>query len=264
MSIYSATKASDLDKCLTHLTKQTLPADQIVLVWDGEIDSAVESCIDHYTPTLPFQHVRQRQHRGLGPALQDGLNFCRNELIARVDSDDWSVPTRFEQQIMFLQSEPKVSVLGGWLKEWYQHKGVSESAIRTSPLDHDSIKGIAKFRNPINHPTVMFRKSHVLACGNYEKCDFFEDYFLWAKLITHGYILRNLPEVLVETNVDAEYFRRRGGLKYINNEINLIRKLVQIGFFGSFHAGLFFFSRSPFRFAPIAIRKQLYRTLLRK
>ena len=229
MSIYSGTRASDLDRCLTNLTQQTLPATEIVLVWDGLLDSDLETCIDRYESLLPFRHVRIQQNRGLGLALRDGLNACSNELIARVDSDDWSVPTRFEQQIEFLRTEPNVTVLGGWLKEWYQQKGTSVSAIRRSPLHYYSIKNTAKIRNPINHPTVMFRRSHVLACGSYESCDLFEDYYLWVKLLTRGYYLRNLPEVLVETDVDSEYFRRRGGLTYIKNECNLIRKLAKIG-----------------------------------
>jgi glycosyltransferase involved in cell wall biosynthesis len=246
------------------LTQQTLPAAEIVMVWDGLVDSSVETCVKRYEPVLPFRHLRMRQNRGLGSALRDGLNACRNELIARVDSDDWSAPTRFEQQIEFLRAEPNVSVLGGWLKEWYHQKGTLVSAVRRSPLQHHSIKNTAKIRNPINHPTVMFRKSHILACGSYESCPLFEDYFLWAKLLTRGYVLRNLPEIFVETDVDSEYFRRRGGLAYIKNELNLIRKLEQIGFLNHFEACIFFLSRSPIRFTPVALRETLYRALLRK
>ena len=264
MSIYSATKASDLDRCFASLTQQTVPAAEIILVWDGLVDSGTQACIKRYESVLPFHHVRIHQNRGLGPALRDGLNTCHNELIARVDSDDWSVPTRFERQIEFLHAESNISVLGGWLKEWYQHKGALVSAIRRAPLQHHSIKSTAKFRNPINHPTVMFRKSHVLDCGSYESCNLFEDYFLWAKLLTRGYTLRNIPEVFVETDVDSEYFRRRGGLSYIKDETNLTRKLVNIGFLNQFEACIFFLSRSPIRFAPVAVREQIYRALLRK
>ena len=77
---------------------------------------------------------------------------------------------------------------------------------------------IAKKRNPLNHQTVVFRKTDVLSCGNYEKCDFFEDYFLWAKMIQCGYKLTNLSEVMVETEVDSKYFDRRGGFNYIRHE----------------------------------------------
>lgn len=264
ISIYSATTADELNQCFSSLSKQTNLADEIVLVWDGPVDSSVKACIEQHELVLPLHHYPIARHRGLGPALKDGLAACSNELIARVDSDDWSVPTRFEKQATFLCDHPEVSVLGGWLKEWYRLDNGRVSSIRKCPLDFHSINKTAKFRNPINHPTVMFRKSHVLSCGNYESCDFFEDYLLWAKMLKNGYALRNLPEIFVETQVDLSYFQRRGGLRYVKHELTLIKRLWNIGFLSVPHMIIFFLSRVPIRLLPSIIRKQLYRLFLRR
>ena len=263
MSIYAETRASDLSQCLGSLSQQTLPATEIVIVRDGPVHSTVEQCIQSYESTFLFQHLSFPRNRGLGPALRDGLNACSYELVARVDSDDWSVPERFQKQAQFLHSESSISVVGGGLKEHYGTGGKTISVMRQSPTDHASIRQTGKRRNPMNHPTVMFRKNDVLACNSYEFCPLFEDYYLWAKMLTQGYLLSNLPEVLVETEIGPDYFRRRGGVTYVRNELRLVRKLRQIGFLSPMEAGIFILSRLPVRLVPISCRQYMYRTFLR-
>ena len=263
MSIYSGTKAGELDRCLNSLCQQVLPATEIVIVRDGPVHSSVERCIQTYESALPFHHVRFPHNRGLGHALRDGLECCSYELIARVDSDDWSMSERFQKQAQYLCRESSVSLVGSWLGERYHVGQNIISVVRRSPIDHLSIQQTAKRRNPINHPTVMFRKTHILNCNNYEPCPLFEDYYLWAKMLMQGYILSNLPEVLVETEVDSAYFSRRGGVAYVKNEIRLVRNLRKIGFLSPVEVGVFMLSRIPMRLAPLFIRQYLYRTFLR-
>ena len=264
MSIYAETRSSDLSQCLKSLSQQTLPATEIVMVRDGPVQSTVERCIESYQSTFLFRHLYFPHNRGLGPALRDGLEACNYELVARVDSDDCSVPERFKKQAQFLHSKSNISVVGGELKEHYGNvtrDGIS--VIRRSPMDDISIRLTAKRRNPMNHPTVMFRKIDVLACNSYEFCPLFEDYYLWAKMLAQGYLLSNLPEVLVETDVDSDYFRRRGGVTYLRNELRLVRKLRHIGFLSPMEAGVFILSRLPLRLAPVLLRQYIYRTYLR-
>ena len=162
MSIYAATRADDLDRCLDSLTTQSLVPQQIVLVRDGPVDTTVERCIENHSRNLPLYHLIYSKNRGLGLALRDGLLACDHELVARADSDDWSVPERFALQVDYLSMNPSISVIGGWLKEYYQSTTGPVPVVRQTPLDHGSLKRAGRRRNPINHPTAMFRKSHVV------------------------------------------------------------------------------------------------------
>ncbi len=263
MSIYTATQADDLDRCLESLAGQSLTSDQIVLVHDGPVDSSVEQCIEIHTKNLPLHHVYFPQNRGLGLALRDGLHACHHEFVARVDSDDWSVPDRFALQVDYLLNHPSISVIGGWLKEYYPGNTEPVGIVRQTPLGHVSVERAARRRNPLNHPTVMFRKSHVLSSGNYEPCLFFEDYFLWAKMLLSGYHLANLPHVLVETHIDPGYFSRRGGIPYMRNELYFLNKLKKIDFLSPIDIGIFIFSRLPARLLPLKARRHFYKHFLR-
>ncbi|MDP6585892.1 MAG: hypothetical protein QF535_14645, partial [Anaerolineales bacterium] len=144
----------------------------------------------------------------------------------------------------------------------YNCRRKSTTAIRKLP-NTSGLGRRNRIRNPLNHPTVMYRKSHVISCGNYENCHLFEDYLLWAKIIQNGYKVANLCEPLVETIVNDEYFDRRGGTKYIAYEITLCKRLLDLKYFSKTDALIFLFTRIPLRLIPSRCRKFIYLTLLR-
>ena len=263
MSVYAKTRATDLKACLVSIKDQTLTPDEIVLIKDGPVVPAIDECIVIFSNILPIRVYAYPVNRGLGPALRDGLLACKHELIARVDSDDRCLPNRFYQQVYFMTNNPTISAVGGLMRELYDSGGSTISAVRRVPLDSKTINSSAKSRNPINHPTVMFRKSVVIDGGNYQNCPFFEDYYLWARLLKCGYKLANLHEVLVETEIDSAYFKRRGGIGYIRYEARLARMLYSIGFLSLIDVVLFLLIRLPFRLIPHTLRSSLYRCLLR-
>ncbi len=263
LSIYHRTQADELAKCLDSLLSQTLPADEVVVIKDGPLQPDVDRCLQDYTGQLPIRLFSYPKNRGLGPVLADSLIRCKHELVARVDTDDRCLPGRFSVQIDYLHRNKDISVVGGALQEYYTNNITHKSVIRNGPITPSEVAKFAKRRNPLNHPTVMFRKSHVLSCGGYEECDFFEDYYLWAKMIHHGYRIANIPNILVETDVTADYFKRRGGLSYIAKELHLLKRLRQLCFFSMLDGIVFVSTRIPIRLLPWMFRQNLYRFFLR-
>ena len=257
ISIYHGTLASDMESCLKSLVDQHLQASQIILVRDGPVRPEVEQCIASFSSQLPFEHLSFENNRGLGLALRDGLTLCCHELVARVDSDDRSMPDRFALQIAFLKENPAISVVGGWMREHYCSATQSSVRLRKVPIDIKTIARYARRRNPLNHPTVMFRKSHALQSGGYQSCHLFEDYFLWARMLMDNYRLANLPVVLVDTQIDPTYFERRGGVAYLCHEFRLLKKLKRLGFFSQIDAIGFIIIRLPMRLVPVKLRKKL-------
>ncbi len=262
-SVYHGTLADDLAGSLDSLGAQSHPADEIIIVQDGPVTSDVQQCLNFYKKSLPIRLIPFTENRGLGPALRDGLLACTHELIARVDTDDCSLPSRFERQVSFLSEHPEITAVGGLMREIVSRNGINEHLVRSVPCVHNDIHQSAKKRNPINHPTVMFRKNAVLSCGNYQDCAFFEDYYLWVRLIMGGYLLSNIPEVLVETHIDSDFFSRRGGISYIVHEVRLSNRLFAIGFLTLPQMLRFLITRIPFRLTPPVVRAAIYRRLLR-
>ena len=262
-SIYFGTNPAELAQCFESLIAQTRPADEVIIVIDGPVATSVNHCLDRYRTILPIRRIPFSQNRGLGPALHHGLIECNHELIARVDTDDRSVPARFETQVQFLKKHPAISVIGGMMRE-HSYFGAKETKyVRSIASSHEEIRQIARKRNPINHPTVVFRKDDILACGNYLDYPFFEDYELWARVISNGYLLSNIDQILVETTTNSDFFSRRCGPAYIKHELRLARRLHTLGVLDSLQLTRFILTRIPLRLAPPSLMELFYRKALR-
>lgn len=84
-------------------------------------------------------------------------------------------------------------------------------------------------RNPMNHVTVMYRKSAVLEAGNYITCLYFEDYYLWCRMLKNGCVFHNLNDVLVNVRTGEDMYKRRGGSTYNNAIIEFQRRIHKLG-----------------------------------
>ncbi len=253
-----------MTECLQSLLSQTLPATEIVVLLDGPVTKEVEKTLNDFDINLPLKIVKYSVNRGLGLALNDGIHECKEQLIARVDSDDISLPHRFKLQVNAMDENPEIAVLGGVLRETYQRKGTIKQVVRRMPEDWLSIKKYSTFRNPLNHQTVVMRKSVIEDVGGYKDFPWFEDYHLWTRVIMKGHRIANLPDILVDANADPDYFFRRGGWTYIKREFALMRAFQQMGFHTLLQSIVFFLTRFPVRLMPLQIRGRIYGGLLRR
>ena len=199
---------------------------------------------------------------GLGLALRDGLVECRNELVARMDTDDICCGERFEKQLSFLNDNPDIAVVGSYMDEFQQDVSHPYSVI-ILPTDDKAIRRFAKRRNPLKHPTVMFRKTAVIQSGNYRHFLWIEDYDLCIRMLLAGYKMANIPEILVHCRADVKLYGRRGGLKYLKQDLKFQKFMLYSGFIGRKEYVVNCLGRSAVRLMPNALRAWVYRTFLR-
>ena len=111
--------------------------------------------------------------------------------------------------------------------------------------------------------TVVFRKASVVSAGNYESCQGFEDYHLWARMLTLGYCLHNMDEVLVCVRCGNGMQSRRGGLAYLKADIEFQSFLRKMGLLDAAGSLLNILMRAPLRLAPSPVRALCYNLFLR-
>lgn len=263
ISTYRDDDPGALDKALESVYIQSHQPDEVVIVEDGDITPGLRDIIDKWSEhDVSTTSVKLDENRGLGRALSIGLSHCTYDIVARMDSDDVAVPGRFAKQTHFLQTNPEVDVVGGYMRELDKKSG--RSYTRKVPIDPEQIKSKAKFRSPLNHPTVMFRKWSVENVGSYRGLRSMQDYELWVRLLNNGYTLANIPEVLVETEVEGDLYERRGGIKYGALEYHLQTEFLRSGFIPLPIYIFNLLTRIPVRLLPNILRKMIYKTLLRK
>lgn len=219
MSLYIKEKPEYLDVAIKSMIDQTLKPDEIVIVKDGPITIELQNILDKYIKECPnlFNIVGYEENKGLGYALNFGLKHCKNELVARMDTDDISKSTRCEEQCNFLKKYPEIDVVGGDISEFIDCKNNIVSYRKVPKLDKE-IKEYLKTRCPFNHMSVMFKKSSVIKAGGYLDLFWNEDYYLWIRMIESGCLMANTGTILVDVRIGKDMYRRRGGEKYFESE----------------------------------------------
>ncbi len=260
ISVYQKDCPAYLNEALLSIFSQTILPNEVVLVKDGLLSSELDEVIDRFADRLKI--VQLSKNRGLGEALNIGLQSCTYDLVARMDADDISQSDRFEKQLLIFEQQPQLAAVGSWVNEFIGSTN-NVVSVRHLPETPKQLAKYAKKRSPLNHPSVMFRKNAVEAVGGYQHFYSFEDYYLWCRLIMGGYELYNIQEGLLFFRVTPDVFQRRGGWKYAKSELKLLQQLVKMGFINQLEFALNVISRIPIRLVPNVVRAFIYKHMLR-
>lgn len=222
ISVYKSDNPVFFDRALNSIIEnQTIIPNEIVLVVDGPISDSLNDVISKYENKYGiFKIIRLEKNGGLGNALKIAVENATFELIARMDSDDVSLPTRFEEQLRYFQVNPEIDIVGGNITEFI---GEENNIIgqRLVPVSNEAIREYMKERCAMNHVSVMYKKAAVQNAGGYQDWFWNEDYYLWIRMWLNGAIFANTGSVLVNVRVGEEMYQRRGGTKYFESEKGL-------------------------------------------
>lgn len=265
MSVYYKEKPEYLNLSLESiLSLQTLTPDEFVLVCDGDLTPELEAVIKKYETRYPkILKVYRKENGGLGKALNFGLPRCSYPLVARADSDDICVPERFEKQVRYMESHPEVGIISSYIDE-FDEDWTRPKLTKTLPLTHDELYEMAKFRNPLNHMSVMMRKDDVLRIGSYRHIPYIEDFELWVRAMINGIKIGNIGEVLVHARVGNGMVQRRGTKKYIKSWHQMNKEMIDAGMIDYVTYLRNMIAITLFVFMPVGLKEFLYKNVLRK
>ncbi len=244
--------------------EQTLKPSEVVVVCDGPVKPEVDELLaevaagsrEDLVADVPVRVARLEQNQGLATALNFGLGECVHDVVARADADDISLPERFAVQIQMVAQG--YDLVGSAVEE-FESDETEPGLIRLMPVSQDEIREVVTYRDPFNHPSVVYRKSKVLEFGGYRHLERMEDYWLFARLVHGGVSCANSPKVLVKYRVGAGAYDRRGGLEMLASEWRLQKALLGEGIviYPQFFRNLLV--RGLYRLIPSNVRQALYR-----
>lgn len=225
MSVYQNDDVENFRCAVESILSQTYSPSEIILVVDGPVPKEIESILKEYAMNPLFKIMRLPENVGLGSALQKGCTEAQYPLIARMDSDDISDPTRFEKQIKHLQENPNCDVVGTFgVKFFNSLENVYDE--KKLPITDQEIKRTMQKRNPLNHMSIMMKKEALLKSGNYQNWYLAEDYYLWLRMCLSGATFHNIPENLVSIRVNNRTFAKRHGMKYFKSLKRLFKFML--------------------------------------
>lgn len=263
MSVYHKEQPTYLKLAIDSMLAQTLSPAEVLIVEDGPLTPELCAVLDGYADNPLVRRLPLKENVGLGLAMKTGVENCRFPFIARMDSDDYSLPERLRLQRAAFEEHPELDVLGTQMEEFVDEPD-KVIAVRRVPLEHEAILRFQKMRSAFNHISVMLRKEAVLRAGNYEDAPYMEDDVLWANMFQKGCRAANLEQSLVKARVSSGMYDRRGGFLYFR-AYKAARKTMmrrgQISYFEYLSSSL---AQLAVALMPQALRKLIYMKILRR
>ena len=226
-----------------------------------ELDAVIEEFLAVH-PSL-FQIVRLKENVGIGAAANKGLDYVKNELVAKMDSDDISLSSRCEKLLSKFKSNGNFAIVGSYLTE-FENDQENAVSIRKVPVSSEQIRQFAKRRSPFNNQTIMYKKAKILECGAYSNFRRVEDYELFLRVLQKGYECANLPESLVMYRLGDGAVERRFTLENLKGFVGVRWRVLKSGYGNIIDFLVPVICQILLMLVPNVIRKKIYVQYLRE
>lgn len=262
LPVYYKEQPEYLQQSIQSMLDQTLRPDELIILEDGVLTLELENMIKDYE--RKFENVRVlrfKEHQGLGKILSQGVLECKNDYIARMDSDDISELTRIEEEWEVIKNNPQIAMVGSIYDE-FTIEGV-EGPIRNLPETPEEIYRFAHKRNPFGHSSLFIEKRAILEAGNYREYPGVEDYDLWIRMLMNNTKCVNIQRPLVHVRAGRDFYNRRGGIKYFGHLLRFFNEYKQKKFFSTSEYIYTISARAVVCLMPGFARDMVYRRFLR-
>ena len=216
LSVYKNDSPHYFKQAIESVLDQTYQYFTIFIGVDGPIDHCLEELLNTYEENKNIIIIKYKQNRGLACVLNDLIkeSFQREyKYLARMDADDICDINRFKNQINFLLSHPEVDVVGGAITEIDENNNLRGKSI-VYPLTHEESRKFFRYRDPLAHPAVLFRKSFFDKAKGYRpEYRKNQDTMLWFDGFMNGCIFANIEEIVLNFRVTDDFYNRRNGWK---------------------------------------------------
>ncbi|ELY3856345.1 glycosyltransferase [Providencia vermicola] len=223
MSVYKNDKLDHITEAINSVYYQEDIIPLILVYVDGEIPqqnfSYLKSLHDKKIINLIYSKINKGLSFALNSLIKKILEYSHIEYIARMDSDDISLPLRLKIQRDYLENHPDIDILGTACEEFGTPYALAEKRL---PSEHDDLVTFSITRCPFIHPSVMFRRRIFEEGNRYptHTC-FTEDMAFWLELLYKNYKFHNLPDVLLRYRLEENTMTRRAGLSKAKSEVAL-------------------------------------------
>lgn len=186
------TNPAHLRAMIESVLTQTFKDFEFILLNDSPSNHELEKIIKSYNDPR-IRYMKNKTNIGISASRNLLIDVARGEYLAICDHDDISLPTRFMQEVVFLDNNPDIGVVSSNLIEMYNKKRITNY-----PQENLHIKADLMRRCCVKHPAAMVRKSVLVSSGVRYEAEFSpaEDYMLWIRLIEHT-MFHNIHEPLL-------------------------------------------------------------------
>ncbi|PSU97723.1 glycosyltransferase [Photobacterium kishitanii] len=227
--IYDGVSVCELKRSIESILNQDCCDFELIVYLDGVSNQELINLINGYSDKLKV--INGNVNRGLSFGLNEIIKNMSGDYFVRMDADDVSLNNRLSRQLEFLIDNPDIDIVGSGIRQKNIEDINSKELDVFYPEGHDEIVKYFKYKNPIAHPTVVFRKSVFNLVPSYPVFSIKnEDTLMWLSAINAGLKFANIPEVLYVFNYNDETESRRLGFKKaFSDYVDRVRVQLDLG-----------------------------------
>lgn len=263
-SVYKNDKPEYLYQSINSILNQTYVSFDYYIGIDGPINDELRRVLVSFQDSR-LKVLDNKDNKGLAGILNDLLTQCKKidyEYIARMDADDIALPDRLQKQVAFLEANPNIDMAGGAINE-IDEEGKDRGKVTRYPCEPDACRAFFAKRNPVAHPTVMFRRSFFEKAGWEYPTDYVrnEDTRMWHEGYKHGCVIANLSDVLINFRMSDNMFKqRRNGHDFAKSQLKLRKRIAKDLGYG-FMAYVYAYAMYLLMISPSCVLKFAYKIL---
>lgn len=262
-TVYAKEEPSFLRDSIESMLAQTVRTNDYVIVKDGPLTAELDAVLAEYAEHYDFFHiVALEENVGLGAALRAGLSVCKNDLVARLDSDDISMPNRCECQLQAFDEDADLVIVG---TDMYEFNNDPDEIIAVKVMPHapEELYRYGKRRNAFNHSSVMYRKSVIEKHGSYSTMRRSQDVELFSKILFYKYKCINLNQPLIKFRCGDTRVKRKKSWRNVQSDLRIFWKIHKMGYSGFGDYLYVLVIQLGFYILPEGLAGYLYRKLFR-
>ncbi len=262
-TLYKNDSPEFLKQSIDSMLAQTVLTNDYVVVADGPLTEELDAVLEDYAQKYDFFNiVRLSENGGLGVALREGLRYCKNDLVARLDADDISMPTRCEKQLALFEREDDLVIVGSDMYEFADDPDEIED-VKRMPTTPEQIYRYGKRRNAFNHSSVMYRKGIIEKQGSYSTMRRSQDIELFSKILFAGCKCRNIDEPLIKFRCGDTRVQRKKKWTNVQSDLKIFKNNYKMGYAGFWDYMYVVITQIGFFILPTKLAGYLYKKLFR-
>lgn len=187
-----------LHESIRSILAQELADFEFIIVDDGSNDGTTDALSEYRLQDSRIRIARNPRNLGMAASLNIGIRTAKGKYIARHDADDIALPYRFLLQAQFMEAHMEIFLSGG--SAFLVDQEGETTGVRQVPADESAIADLLPVRNPMIHPSIMFRNDR----RNFYREKFLtgaDDYDFYLRLLREGKKISNLPFILLKYRV---------------------------------------------------------------
>lgn len=197
MSTYNETEENLLES-INSILSQTYREFEFIIINDNPQNATIKRVLDSLSDSR-IVIVPNKKNYGLVHSLNYALEIARGDIIARMDADDISYPTRFKTQLTYLLNGD-YDLVGSYIQPVNEKGHVIKDRMKF-PLNSAEIQFFMQWGNCVAHPTWMGKRDMFIQLQGYRNISYCEDYDFLLRAIKCGYKIGNLPQIELKYRV---------------------------------------------------------------